>query len=59
MLTDAAISTPSSIATEFLTGSLLVTRKMAVRICGPITMIRASGTIWSCVVVEDKSATFQ
>ena len=53
MLTHAATSTPSSIATEFLTGSLLVTRKMAVRICGPITMIRDSGSIWSWVVVDD------
>ena len=45
MLSDAATSTPISIATEFLTGSLLVTRKIAVRICGPITMIRASGMV--------------
>ena len=43
----AASTTPISIATEFLTGSWLVTRKIAVRICGPITMIRDSGRIWS------------
>ncbi len=58
MLTDAASSTPISIAPEFLTGSLLVTRKMAVRICGPITMIRDSGRICSWVVVEDKTQPF-
>ena len=39
--------TPTSIAPEFFTGSWLVTRKIAVRICGPITMMRASGSIWS------------
>jgi hypothetical protein len=54
-LSEAATTTPLSIATEFLTGSRLVTRKIAVRICGPITMIRASGRICSDVVVEDKS----
>ena len=58
MLTKAARSTPISIATEFFTGSLLVTRKMAVRICGPITMIRDSGRICSWVVVEDNSRPF-
>ena len=42
--------TPISIAPEFFTGSRLVTRKIAVRICGPITMIRASGSIWRCSV---------
>jgi hypothetical protein len=44
-LREAASTTPISIAIEFLTGSLLVTKKIEVRICGPITMIRASGTI--------------
>jgi hypothetical protein len=47
MLRVAANTTPVSIATEFLTGSRLVTKKIAVRICGPITMIKASGRIWS------------
>ena len=45
MLTQAASTTPTSSAPEFLTGSLLVTRKIEVRICGPITMIRDSGSI--------------
>src|SRR5262245_8359651 len=55
MLAVAASATPISIAMEFRTGCLLVTRKIAVRICGPITMIRPSGRMWSCVLVELKS----
>ncbi len=47
MLTQAASTTPTSSAPEFLTGSLLVTRKIAVRIWGPITMMSESGSIWS------------
>src|SRR4051794_27338674 len=43
---------PTSIAAEFFTGSRLVTRKMAVRICGPITMISASGRMWSLASIS-------
>src|SRR4051794_23295444 len=42
-----ASAAPTSIAREFFTGSRLVTRKIEVRICGPITMIRASGSTCS------------
>src|SRR5882757_2483051 len=51
-----ASAAPTSIDREFFTGSRLVTRKIEVRICGPITMIRASGSMWSRASTESGGA---